>query len=149
MHFGRSNAGGKYTVNGRTSSVIEDKRAAVEGCVSEWRAVTRGVPQGSVLGPLLRVNDLEENVIGLISKFADDAKVGGIADSDEDRQRIQQDIDRLETWAERRQTEFNPDKCEAMHFGRSNAGGKCTAEWQNLLRVLIGRGIWVYRYTGH
>ncbi|XP_038666340.1 probable G-protein coupled receptor 141 isoform X4 [Scyliorhinus canicula] len=49
-----------------------------------------------------------------------DTKVGGIADSDEDCQRIQQDLDHLETWAERWQMVFNPDKCEVMHPGRSN-----------------------------
>ena len=78
------------------------QRVAVEGCVSEWRAVTSAIPQESVLGPLLfgiYINDLEEHVTGLISKFADDTKVGGFVDSDEDHQRVQQDIDRLETWA--------------------------------------------------
>ena len=44
--------------------------------------------------------DLEENVGGLISKFADDTNIGGVADSEQDCQRIQQDINRLETWAE-------------------------------------------------
>ena len=54
-----------------------------------------------MLEPLLFViyiNDLEKNVTGLINKFADDTKVGGFADCDEDHQRVQQDIDQLETW---------------------------------------------------
>ena len=75
---------------------------------------------------VIYINGLEENVTGLISTFADDTKFGGFADSDEDHQRIQQDIDRLETWAERWQMEFNPDKCEVMHFGRSNTDRKYT-----------------------
>ena len=73
------------------------QRVAVEGSFSDWRSVTSGVPQGSVLGPLLfgiYINDLEKDVAGLISKFADDTKIAGVADSDEHCQRIQQDIDR-------------------------------------------------------
>ena len=108
-----------------------------------------GVPQGSVLGPLLYIyiyicihiyiNDLEENVAGLISKFADDTKIGGVADSDEDCQRIQQDIDRLENWAEKWQMEFNPDKCEVMHFGRSNSGGNYNRKGRIIRSIDIER----------
>eukprot|EP00061_Rhincodon_typus_P008938 g32004.t1 len=54
---------------------------------------------GSVLAPLLfviNINDLEENVAGLISKSADNTKIGAVADSEEAYQRRQQDIDLLE-----------------------------------------------------
>jgi len=83
----------------------------------------------------------------LISKFADDTKVSGIVDSDEDRQRIQQDIDRLEPWAERWQMEFNPDKCKVMHFGRFNVGGKYTVNGRTLKSIDRQRdlGVQVHR----
>eukprot|EP00061_Rhincodon_typus_P004217 g22023.t1 len=87
------------------------------------RPMTGGAPQGLVRGPLLSViyiNDLDENVQGMISKFADDIKIDGIVDSEEGYRKLQQDLDLLEKWAEKWHMEFNIDKCEVLHFGKSN-----------------------------
>ena len=54
------------------------QRVVVDGEVSNWNSVLSGVPQGSVLGPILCLvctNDLEEGVTGKILKFADDTKL--------------------------------------------------------------------------
>ena len=54
------------------------QRVVVDGEVSSWKSVLSGVPQGSVLGPILLlvyINDLEEGVTGSILKFADDTKL--------------------------------------------------------------------------
>ena len=54
------------------------QRVAVDGEVSNWESVLSGMPQGSVLGPILLlvyINDLEEGVTGKILKFADDTKL--------------------------------------------------------------------------
>ena len=104
-------------LNGRSQRVM------VDGCLSGWRQVTSGVPQGSVLGPLLFVmyiNDLDEGVVNWISKYADDTKIGGVVDNEEDFQSLQSDLGQLEKWAERWQMEFNADKCEVLHLGRTN-----------------------------
>jgi len=54
------------------------------------------------------------------SKFADDTKLGGVADTLEGSDTIQQYLDRLERWAGRNLVMFNKGKCRTLHLGRNN-----------------------------
>ena len=68
------------------------------GSKSEWVQVIHGLPQGSVLGPLLfsvYINDLDSGISSDISKFADNMKIGRIIRSDSDAITLHADFDRL------------------------------------------------------
>ena len=118
-----------YGIEGRIwewiSAFLTDRtqRVQVNGETSDWRPVTSGIPQGSVLGPLLFVlyiNDLPELVSSHIKLYADDTKLYNDTRSSDAKAQFQQDILTLQEWSDRWLLKFHPDKCKTMTIGKSD-----------------------------
>ena len=99
------------------------QRVCINGSLSDWILVSSGVPQGSVLGPILFpifINDFDCGITNWILKFADDTKMFGPVCDYHDYVVFQEDLNRLFSWTNDWQMAFNIDKCKVMHFGRTN-----------------------------
>jgi len=95
-------------------------RVVVNGHRLTWTQVISGVPQGSVIGPLLfliYVNDLPDWIILEMRMFADDTKVWKKITGIKDCIDLQEDLTNLQSWSDKWLLQFNPEKCKVMPVG--------------------------------
>ena len=119
-----------YGITGPVNRWIENflsqrfQRVVCKGHHSEWAPVLSGVPQGSVIGPILflvYINDLPEHVGATVRLFADDTMMYMAMTGARDAASLQQDLDHLAAWEEKWQMKFHPEKCSVIRITRKQS----------------------------
>ena len=118
-----------YGIKGNILSWITDflsnrtQFVSINSASSSKVPVTSGVPQGSVLGPILfiyYINDMPDFIDCAMKIFADDTKVYSNVSTPELKEKLQACIDRLNEWTEIWLLRFNTTKCKVLHIGKNN-----------------------------
>ena len=133
------------------------QRVCVRDNASDWSPVTSGVPQGSVLGPLLfniYISDLPNVIFSENCSYADDLKIYAPSFL---FATLQFDLDRVVEWSHANGLDLNPDKCFAMHFGHNNPRYSYTIKSKTVatknehqdLGILVDSSLKFYRHADH
>ncbi len=115
-HYGIRNSTHQWI---RSFLTMRSQSVVLEGAKSPPASVLSGVPQGTVMGPLLfllYINNLPENLTSSVRLFADDCVLYREINSNEDTNLLQQDLDLLNKWEKKWQMDFNASKCAVLHF---------------------------------
>ena len=143
----------QYGIRGRELAWIRaflgsrSQQVVIDGEESESIPVTSGVPQGSVLGPILflvYINDLPDEVRSRVRLFADDTALYLTMESEDDSSALQTDLDILSAWETRWDMMFNPSKCQVVHV----TGSRKTVKTDYVLHGQVLESVPCARYLG-
>ena len=127
-----------YGITGSLLSLLNDflsgrlQRVVINGKTSKWKHVLAGVPQGSILGPLLFlifINDLPENLVSKPKIFADDTSLFSVVlDQLQSADELNRDLLSINEWAYQWKMSFNPDTSKQaveVYLSRKLSQAKC------------------------
>ena len=123
------------------------QQVVINGEISSLSLVTSGVPQGTVLAPLLflcYINDITKDISSKIKLYADDVLIYNIINSEADCIKLQNDLNILNAWALTWKMYFNPTKCEFLRVTNK----KNIIRFQYLIQNNIIKEIQQARYLG-
>nr|VZI50499.1 unnamed protein product [Spirometra erinaceieuropaei] len=130
--------------------VGRSQTARLGGQHSAEVTVTSGVPQGSVLGPILFLIYIDDCIHGLdckIAMFADDIKLWTVIRNEDDEANLQANLDRLEKWSGHWLLPFNVTKCNILRIGRTSSAHRQTYYLNHtplpLVEVQKDLGVWI------
>ena len=119
----------KMKLNGINSKIglwlhnflVDRQQFVITGdAISEPSTVISGIPQGTVLGPilfLLFISDIDNNIEATASMFADDTRLVNKIDTEDDVENMQADLNQIYSWAEVNNMQFNNKKFELIRYG--------------------------------
>jgi len=113
--------------------------------------VPSGIPQDSVLGPILFVlfiNDLPDMVRSKVHIFADDTKIYRRVLTEQDCIELQADLTRLVDWSNKWQMKFNANKCKVLHLGHSNKKAGYKMRYVELQSTLVEKDLGLFADDG-
>ncbi|MCG8032216.1 MAG: hypothetical protein JAZ03_08575 [Candidatus Thiodiazotropha taylori] len=122
-----------YGIKGQVYEWVKDflsdrvQRVMVNGTPSEWAEVSSGIPQGSVLGPILflvYINDMPDVIAVLIKLYADDAKIYNRVSITDRNNQVQTSLDNSVDWANEWLMYYNFKKCHHLQIGRQEIDSK-------------------------
>ena len=97
------------------------QKVVVDGSTSKDTDVTSGVPEGTVLGPILfliYISDIGENIKSSKKVYVDDTKLIKAVKNEDDVQELQDELDKLYKWAEDNNMKFNGKKFQVVRYGK-------------------------------
>ena len=122
------------------------QRVVINGKFSNWQYVSSGVPQGSILGPLLfitYINDIPSAVSSNVKIFADDVTLYATVQTVQDCQILQDDLNSISRWCDMWQLRLNPSKCEVLCITNKRSPlyfdykiGGCSLHWSSSVKYL-------------